>query len=86
MLQGLIPWGGKSGLHRGGRRVTPGGSNPWKGPQKTDRQRPERIFSFLVRARVKRWGKSPPHQVVTPGGTATPVRSKAKQSHGCPAR
>jgi len=22
--------GGKSGLHRGGRRVTPGGSNPWK--------------------------------------------------------
>lgn len=37
--------GGKSGLHRGGRRVTPGGSNPWKGPQKTDRQRPEELYN-----------------------------------------
>jgi len=33
-----------------------------------------------VRARVKRWGKSPPHRMVTSCGTATPVRSKAKQS------
>ncbi|OAQ21848.1 hypothetical protein TDIS_0366 [Thermosulfurimonas dismutans] len=29
--------GGKSGLRRAGRRVTPGGGNPWKVPQKTDR-------------------------------------------------
>jgi len=37
-----------------------------------------------VRARVKRWGKSPPHRMVTSCGTVTPVRSKAKQSARVP--
>jgi len=33
---------------------------------------------------VKRWGKSPPQEEVTPPGTVTPIRRKAKEGHGVP--
>ncbi len=73
--------GGKSELQRAGCRVIPGGGNPWKVPQKTDR-----LKATSLRVRVKRWGKSPPLQEVTPEGTANPTRSKVKQGDGWPAR
>ncbi len=39
-VAGVLGPGGKSELRRAGRRVTPGGGNPWKVPQKTDRPYP----------------------------------------------
>ncbi len=70
MAAGGTASGGKSGLQRAGRRVTPGGGNPWKVPQKTDR------LGFAG-VRVKRWGKSPPPASERRQGTVNPVRSKA---------
>ncbi len=71
MAAGAFCSRGKSGLQRAGRRVTPGGGNPWKVPQKTYR------LSHVAGVRVKRWGKSPPPPFARKEGTANPAWSKA---------
>ncbi len=45
---GLISGGGKSGLHRAKRWVTPRGSDPWKVPQKLYRPAPTCTSSYRI--------------------------------------
>lgn len=63
--------GGKSGLHRAGRWVTPRRGDPRTAPQKANRP-------AACGVRVKRWGKSPPDAAVDAACSAYPVWSKTK--------
>ncbi|GEM_PF-2868401 len=68
-------------------------SDPWKVPQRRDRQRPKLRLTFIVaslrlakvygpgeawwvRARVKRWGKSPPPRSRESGARQTPAGAR----------
>ncbi len=68
--------GGKSGLRRAGRWVTPSRGDP---KESATEIKPPRgpVSREVLTARVKRWGKSPP-AAGRPAGQANPVRSKTK--------
>jgi len=68
--------GGKSGLHRAGRWVTPSRGDPKESA--TEMTPPAAIVSGeALQARVKWWGKSPP-AAGRLAGQANPARSKTK--------
>ncbi len=54
------------------------GQDARKGRREATESATENIPPRFAGVRVKRWGKSPPLRVVTPGGTVNPVRCKAK--------
>src|SRR5438105_15624314 len=68
--------GGKSGLRRAGRWVTPSRGDP---KESATEIKPPRgpVSREVLGVRVKRWGKSPP-AAGRPAGQANPVRSKTK--------
>ena len=65
--------GGKSGLQRARRRVTPGGGNPRESA--TENIPPDKFF---IPVRVKRCGKSAPRFSGNGDGMVNPVWSKTK--------
>ena len=69
--------GGKSGLHRAGCQVTPGGREP---KESAAESRPPKRVNGLRHAlvRVKGCGKSAPRGPVTGSGMVNPTWSKAK--------
>ena len=69
--------GGKSGLHRAERWVTPRRGDPRTAPQKANRP-------ALCGVRVKRWGKSPPDAVVTRHARHTPFGARPNREGGRP--
>lgn len=54
----------------------PGGGDPWKAPQKTDRR--------IIPVRVKRWGKSPPDAAVTRHARHAPSGARPNREGGWP--
>ena len=69
--------GGKSGLHRAERWVTPRRGDPRTAPQKANRP-------ALCGVRVKRWGKSPPDAAVTRHARHTPFGARPNREGGRP--
>ena len=69
--------GGKSGLHRAGRWVTPRRGDPRTAPQKANRP-------AACGVRVKRWGKSPPDAAVTRHARHTPSGARPNREGGRP--